>query len=333
MSKNSLLVGRSFTNINNTLLFCNPKGFVAKTKNSISIINSEVRVMTKKLIGDIEGAEIVSDKEGRQYHIGLAKGELAENIVLVGDPERPNLVKKVFSEIYIETQVREFHTITGQIGKTDVSIMSTGIGPSNIEICMVEIIQVCESPTVIRAGSCGALHHKVNVGDLVISTGSVRFEDTSTYFIPEGYPAVADWEVILALNEAAMRNNHKYHIGLSASGSGFYGAQGRVIPGLPIRNPNTIDYLTQLNVLNFEMEASTLFNLAQIFGLRAGMVCAVFTNRLRDEFISNELKANAEINCVTTALDALRILEQMDSIKARQKSKFWSPSFKLSNQV
>jgi len=112
--------------------------------------------MVNKRIGNIKGADIVSDEEGRQYHIGLAKGELAENIVLVGDPKRPNLAKDFFSEIYFENQVREFKTITGRVENTEISIMSTGIGPSNIEICMVEIMQLCNSPTIIRAGSCGA---------------------------------------------------------------------------------------------------------------------------------------------------------------------------------
>ncbi len=285
--------------------------------------------MVEKKTGDIKGADIVSDNEGRQYHIGLAKGELAENIVLVGDPARPNLAKKLYSEIYFETQVREFRTITGRVGNTDISIMSTGIGPGNIEICMVEIMQICDSPTIIRAGSSGGLQLYINIGDLVISTGSVRFEDTSLYFIPEGYPAVADWEVILALSEAAKQENIRYHIGLSASGSGFYGAQGRDIPGLPVKNPNAIDYLTQVKVLNFEMEASTLFNLAQIFGFRSGMVCSVFANRITSEFITNESKHEAEFNVVKTAINGLKILEQMDKVKSQNRSRFWSPMLNL----
>ncbi len=288
-------------------------------------------ILNAKKTGNIKGADVVSDKVGRQYHIGLTKGELAENIILVGDPARPNLVKHLFSEIYFETQVREFRTITGRIEDTDISIMSTGIGPSNIEISMVEIMQICKSPTIIRAGSCGGLQLYINIGDLVISTGSVRFEDTSLYFIPEGYPAVADWEVILALSEAARKENYTYHIGLSASGSGFYGAQGRDIPRLPVKNPNAINYLTQVKVLNFEMEASTLFNLAQIFGFRSGMVCSVFANRITSEFITNESKHDAEINCVKTAISGLKVLEQMDKVKKHQKVNYWSPAMKISN--
>jgi uridine phosphorylase len=285
--------------------------------------------LTKKKIKNITGANIVKDEEGRQYHIGLKKGELAENIVLVGDPARPDRVKKLFSKIYMETHVREFHTITGRIGELDISIMSTGIGPPNIEICMIEIMQVCSNPNIIRAGSCGGLQPFINVGDLVISTGSVRLEDTSNYFIPEGYPAIANYEVILALAEAADQKKLPYHIGLSASASGFYGAQGRNIPGIPIRVPNLCEELSKVQVLNMEMEASTLFNLAQILQFKVGMVCSVFANRTNNQFIINELKHKSEIDCVETAIKALAILQQMEQVKKKNKRKHWSPWLKL----
>ena len=267
--------------------------------------------MTKKKKKDITSANIVKDEEGRQYHIGLKKGELAENIILVGDPARPNIVKDLFSEIYVETHVREFHTITGRLGESNISVMSTGIGPPNIEICMIEIMQICNNPTIIRAG------------------GSVRLEDTSNYFIPEGYPAIANYEVILALTEAAEKKKVPYHIGLSASASGFYGAQGRNIPGIPLRAPHLCEELSKVQVLNMEMEASALFNLAQILQFRVGMVCSVFANRTNNQFIPNDLKHKSEVYCVETAIDALNILQQMEQVKKKNKRKYWSPSMKL----
>ncbi|MHA2174379.1 MAG: nucleoside phosphorylase [Candidatus Hodarchaeales archaeon] len=285
--------------------------------------------MTKKKRGNIKEANVVKDEVGRQYHIGLAEGELAENIILVGDPARPNLVKDVFSKIHLETQVREYHTITGRIGNLDISIMSTGIGPGNVEIAIVEIMQVCKSPTIIRAGSCGGLQPFINVGDLVISTGSVRLENTSNYFVPDGYPAIASYEVVLGLSEAAKRKKLPYHIGLSASASGFYGAQGREIPGIPVRNPTFYEELAKVQVYNMEMEASVLFNLAQILKYRAGMVCTVFANRTTNEFIPNEFKHQSEINCVDTAIDALQIIHQMDKVMKENKVNNWIPSFSI----
>ncbi|MHA1947200.1 MAG: nucleoside phosphorylase [Candidatus Hodarchaeales archaeon] len=285
--------------------------------------------MSKKKKKNITSANIVKDEEGRQYHIGLAKGELAENIVLVGDPARPDRIKELFSEIYVETHVREFHTITGRLGESDISVMSTGIGPPNIEICMIEIMQICKNPNIIRAGSCGGLQPFINVGDLVISTGSVRLEDTSTYFVPDGYPAIANYEMILALAEAAEQKKLPYHIGLSASASGFYGAQGRNIPGVPIRKPNLSEELAKVQVLNVEMEASALFNLAQVLQFKVGMVCAVFANRTNNQFIPNDLKHKSETYCVETAINALNVLQQMEQVKKKNKRRFWSPSLKL----
>ena len=285
--------------------------------------------MNSKKIGDIEGTEIVKDKSGRQYHLGLAPGELAENIVLVGDPERPGKAKEFFSEILIETQTREFRTITGKINDLEVSVLSTGIGPDNIEICLVEIMQITKNPTIIRAGSCGGLQEFINVGDLVISTGGVRLENTSTFFVPEGYPAIANFEVILALNEAAILLEEKYHVGLTASASGFYGAQGREIPGLPTRFPSLPDDLAKLNVYNFEMEVSTLFNLAQLMGFRVGAICAVYVDRPKGKFILNKMKDVVEKNCLKTAIKALEILNRMDEIKKQNNKPFWTPSLCL----
>lgn len=285
--------------------------------------------MSSKKIGDIESADIVKDKRGRQYHLGLAPGELAENIILVGDPERPGKMKEFFSEIFIDKQTREFRTITGKINDLEVSVLSTGIGPDNVEICLVEMMQITKSPTIIRAGSCGGLQEFINVGDLVISTGAVRLENTSTFFVPDGYPAIASFEVILALNEASQQLEAKCHVGLTASASGFYGAQGREIPGLPTRFPSLPDDLAKLNVYNFEMEASALFSLAQLMGFRVGAVCAVYVNRPKGKFIPNEMKDGAEKKCLKTAIKALEILHRMDKIKKDQNKPYWIPSLCL----
>ncbi|MHA1973160.1 MAG: nucleoside phosphorylase [Candidatus Hodarchaeales archaeon] len=285
--------------------------------------------MDKGKIGDIKGSEMVKDSEGRQYHIGLAPGEMAENIILVGDPDRPDKAKEFFSEILFEKQSREFKTITGKVDDLTVSVMSTGIGSDNIEICLVEIMQICKSPTIIRAGSCGGLQEFLNLGDLVISTGAVRLENTSSYFVPEGFPAVANYEVVEALIESAEELNVPYHTGLTASASGFYGAQGRKIPGLPLRFPNLLDNLVEANVYNFEMEASTLFIMSQIFGYRAGVICAVYANRPKGTFIDNVTKKKSEKNCLQTAINALSVLHRMEYTKDKYSKSRWHPSLGL----
>ena len=271
-------------------------------------------------------AEAVSTKEGRQYHINLAPGELAKYIILVGDPARSHKTAKFFDKIILKRENREFITYTGFINDIKVSVMSTGIGTDNVEIVVIEASQIVTNPTFIRVGSCGSLQEHINCGDLIISTGAVRFENTSLYYVPEGYPAIASYEVVIALIEAAEKLGYPYHVGLTATASGFYGAQGRKIPGFPLRFPNLVEDLAKRNVLNFEMESSTLFTLANIRGFRAGTVCAVYVNRPKNEFIKFEEKERAEENCIKTGIEAIKILAKIDESKREKGKKWWYPS-------
>jgi uridine phosphorylase len=161
------------------------------------------------------------------------------------------------------------------------------------------------------------------LGDLIISSGAVRLEDTSTYFVHEGYPAIAHHEVILSLIASAEKNKAPYHVGLTATASGFYGAQGRHIPGIHVRNPQLPEQMAAMNVYNFEMESSTIFNLANMKGFRAGTVCVAIANRPKGTFIDPEKKSDNEMLCLLTGLDALVNLAQMDKAKANKK--YWVP--------
>ncbi|MFX0211804.1 MAG: nucleoside phosphorylase [Candidatus Hodarchaeota archaeon] len=284
--------------------------------------------MAEKL-KDIQSADTVSDESGRQYHIGVAPGELAEYIIVVGDPDRPAKAKRFFDEIQGEWHNREFNTITGKVNDFEISIMSTGIGTDNVEICMIEIMQITKNPTIIRAGSCGGLQEFINVGDLVISTGAVRVENTSDFFVPPGYPSIANSEVVMALVEAAEFIGVKYHIGLTATASGFYGAQGRKIPGITMRYPTLPDDLAKINVYNFEMESSALFNLGQVMKIRTGTICAVYANRPKGEFIPVEMKKKVEEQNLKAAFEAFKVLRQMDQKKKEKDKKHWFPSLGL----
>ena len=103
-----------------------------------------------------------------------------------------------------------------------------------------------------------------------------------------GYPAVADYEAVVALIEAAERLGHRYHVGVTATAPGFFGAQGRPIPQLPIRYPDLAEEMARQRVMNFEMEASALLVLASLAGCRAGVVCAVYANRTTGDFVTGE---------------------------------------------
>jgi len=262
----------------------------------------------------------------RQYHIGLGPGELADYILLPGDQDRVAKVAARFDSIEREHRHREFASASGTYRGQRVSVVSTGIGTDNVEIVVAEILAIVERPTFIRIGSCGALQPGMELGDLVISTGAVRLETTSAWFVHDGYPAVADYEALLALSEAAASLGHRYHVGLTATSPGFFGAQGRPIPQLPIRYPDLAEDMARQGVLNFEMEASALLVLAALARCRAGVVCAVYAKRTTGDFVVGEAKERAEAACVETGLEGLRILAQLDRQKRAAGAERWRPS-------
>src|SRR5215210_2063600 len=262
----------------------------------------------------------------RQYHIGLGPGELAESILLPGDPDRTSKIAARFDSIELERRHREFASVTGTFRGERVSVVSTGIGTDNVEIVVAEILAITKRPTFIRVGSCGTLQPEVGLGDLIVSTGAVRLESTTSFFVHDGYPAVADYEAVIALIEAAERLGHRVHVGLTATAPGFFGAQGRPIPQLPIRYPDLAEEMARQRVMNFEMEASALLVLATLARCRAGVVCAVYAQRNTGEFVEGDAKDRAEAACVDTGLESLMILADMDRQKQNAGTDRWRPS-------
>lgn len=258
--------------------------------------------------GDFDSAENVQDSGGRQYHIGLAPREVAPNILTCGDPARARRIADKFDHVQLERVNREFTTFTGEYRGFPLTVMATGIGCDNTEIAVVELSQLVDNPTFIRVGTCGALQRGIKVEDLVISTGSCRLENTSTWFVHEGYPAVADWRVVAALVDAAERLDKTWHAGITATAPGFYGAQGREIPGFPPRHPEITEDLARMGVKNLEMETSTLFTLCAMRGFRSGAVCTVFAQRPDNVFIASDRKIHAEDSAIDTALLAMENL-------------------------
>ena len=257
-------------------------------------------------------ADRIEDKDGRQYHIGVAPGELAARIIMVGDPARADLISGLFDSVRVTRRNREYVTHTGTWEGLEVSVMATGIGCDNTEIALMELLRCERNPVLIRVGSCGGLQPEIDPGDLVISTGSLRLEGTSSGFVHDAYPAIAHHEVVLALVSAARETAVPMHLGLTATAAGFYGWQGRSDSIVPSIKEDLPDELRRQGVLNFEMEASTLFVLAQLAKVRAGAVCAVFANRPENRFIEPDAKQEAELRAIHTGLNALKILDDMD---------------------
>ena len=249
----------------------------------------------------------------RQYHLGLGPGELAEYVLLAGDPGRTKRVAERFDSIEVDRTNREIATITGRYRGMPISIMSTGMGPDNIEIVVTEILEITQRPTLIRIGSSGALQPEIALGDLVISTGAVRLENTSAFYVHDGYPAIAHRHVVAALERACREQAVRYHVGLTATAPGFYAAQGRPMRHLPVRYPALADELRRQGVANLEMESSTLFVLAGLAGVRAGTICAVYAQRLEGTFLEGEKKDAAEARCIDAGLSAMHLLWELDS--------------------
>lgn len=272
-------------------------------------------------------AEDVQTASGRQYHIGLSPGDLSPYILLCGDPARAEKVARHFKKTKAPIKHREYVTITGEYEGFPISVMATGIGPDNTEIALVEISNLLKEATLLRIGSCSGLKKEMKLADVIISTGAVRLENTTASYVCEGYPAIAHFEAVLALIEAATKLKMPFHTGITATASGFYAPQGRSVAKFTPFESDLSKKLERMGVANFEMEASALFVLAGLVQFRAGAVCAVYGNRHENRFIDEETMKVAEERCILTGLEAMALLAKMDQKK--KKGAYWYPSLGL----
>ena len=245
----------------------------------------------------------MGDDTDRQYHIEAAPGEVAETVLLPGDPDRVDVVTDRWDEATAVADHREYRTVTGRYEGAPLSVTSTGIGSPSAAIAVEELARI-GAETFLRVGSCGAIDPDVDVGDLVITTGAVRGEGTSDEYVRGDYPAVADHAVVSALVAAAERLGYTYHCGLTMSTDSFYAGQAR--PGFEgfeaAGSASLLDDLREVNVTNVEMEASAVLTLANVYGLRAGAVCTVFANRSTGEFRTEGEGRAAEVGSLAAAL-------------------------------
>ena len=281
--------------------------------------------MAKKT--SFKSAEIVSTAEGRQYHIGLAPGEVASNIILCGDPNRAHVVAKHFEEKGEPVCSREYVTITGKYKGIPISVMATGIGSDNMEIAVVELCQIVENPTMIRLGTSSSLQTDIAIGDFIIASGGVRLENVSSAYVVDGYPAVTDYEVMLGILEAAKLKKVNYHVGLTGSAPGFYASQGRDVPGFPPYRGEVDLVIAKMNVKNLEMEISCLYTLANVKGFRAGGICFAVGNRQHNTFMDKEEILETQESLVKIGLDAFTFIAKIDAAKG--SARYWTPSMGL----
>jgi len=246
------------------------------------------------------------------FHLGLTKADLqgATLAIVPGDPER---VKKIAALMDNPVQLashREFTTWRADIDGKAVIVCSTGIGGPSTSIAVEELAQL-GIRTFLRVGTTGAIQPGINVGDVLVTTGSVRLDGASLHFAPLEFPAVADFTCTTALVEAAKALGATTHIGITASSDTFYPGQerydtfsGRVVS----RFQNSMKEWQQMGVLNYEMESATLLTMCASQGLRAGMVAGVIVNRTQQEIPDAETMKKTESDAVRIVVEAARRL-------------------------
>lgn len=245
---------------------------------------------------------------GKQYHIDCKAGDIARFVILPGDPGRVGKIASGWDESREVANHREYHSMTGKYKGVGLSCMSTGIGAPSLVIGVDELSRIGVD-TMIRVGTTGGIQKDQKLGDLVISTGAVRLDGTSRDMVIPEYPAVANYEVVMALVQAAEELKYPYHVGITASTDSFYNGQGRPAYGgyLPSFKEHILEDMQKAGVKNFEMEVSALLTTASLFGKRAGAVCVIIANRVTDEFeISEEFekRAGAVASLAVTILDS-----------------------------
>jgi uridine phosphorylase len=246
--------------------------------------------------------------DGVQYHLEVGPGDVADSVLLPGDPDRLETVVEQWEDHEIRGDHREYRTATGTHEGTPLSVTSTGIGSPSAAIAVEELARV-GADTLLRVGSCGSIVPEATIGDLVITTGAVRQEGTSKEYVRKDYPASADHRVVSALVAAAEELGYDYHLGVTCSTDSFYAGQSRPgFEGFEARDSEAnIEELRQAGVVNFEMEAASILTLAGIYGLRAGAVCTVYANRETGEF-----RTEGERKATKCASRAVTYLERMD---------------------
>ena len=240
--------------------------------------------------------------DDREYHIGIAPGEIPKLVLLPGDPDRArDIAMKFFDNPEEISKKREYWSFKGKWKGVPVAVCSTGIGCPSAAIAMEELVKV-GCTTFLRVGTSGAISRSVNAGDLVIFTGSVRDDGTSRQYVPIQFPAVADPEMVMALIKAAQDRGAKYHVGIGHSKDAFYSEHPDLVAD-PEGTRTKWEAMRKAGVLATEMEAASLFVIGHLRGVKVGSACVVIGENIEKE---QKIVGKPPLDdLVTIALDAI----------------------------
>ena len=255
---------------------------------------------------NFENAARPADENGKQYHIRCGSGDVARYVLLPGDPKRVGKIAAMWDSGHMVADYREHVTYTGMLGDMPISACSTGAGGGSTSSALEDLAEIgCD--TLIRVGTCGAIQPDIKPGDLIICSGAVRKEGTSDGYVMSAYPAAANYEVTLALIQAAEELGYPYHVGIGYTASSFFCGQAR--PGYKGYRQSFMDTLIgdmqQAGVLNFEMEAATVLTISALYGMRAGAIFTVVANRVSNAFKYDNSTTDHNIEVANRAMQIL----------------------------
>lgn len=246
------------------------------------------------------------------FHLELTEGMLegASVAIVPGDPGRVERTASAMDRPAFLASNREFTSWLGRLDDRPVVVCSTGIGGPSVSIAVEELAQLGVR-TFLRLGTTGAIQPGLQPGDVIVTTAAVRLDGASSHFAPMEYPAVADFACTTALVEAARAADVTPHIGITASSDTFYPGQERydTYSGRVTRRfRGSLEEWQAMGVLNYEMEAATLFTQCSSQGLRAGCVAGVLVNRTTTETPDEAIARRIESTTVGVAVGAARRL-------------------------
>jgi uridine phosphorylase len=220
--------------------------------------------------------------DDREYHIGIAPGEIPELVLLPGDPDRAHDIAMRFFETPEEiAKKREYWSFRGKWKGVPVAVCSTGIGCPSAAIALEELIKV-GCTTFLRVGTSGAISRSVKAGDLVIFTGSVRDDGTSRQYVPIEFPAVSNPELVLALIQSANNSGATFHVGIGHSKDAFYSEHSEYVAD-PEGMKRKWETMRNSGVLATEMEAAALFIIGLLRGVKVGAICVAIGENVEKE--------------------------------------------------
>lgn len=247
-------------------------------------------------------------QDGKQYHIGLKKGDVGKYVILPGDSKRCEKIAQYFDNPQLVGDNREFVTYTGYIDGEKVSVTSTGIGGPSAAIALEELTKI-GATTFIRVGTCGGMAIDVKGGDIVIATAAIRMEGTSKEYAPIEFPAVANLEIVNALVKSASELGYTYHTGVVQCKDSFYGQHNPEKMPVHYELQNKWEAWKKLGCLASEMESAALFVVASYLGVKIGSVFLTVANQEREkENLENPVVHDTEM-AIKTAINAIKILK------------------------